>query len=108
MRVLQTLLGAPLTGVMDDDTTARLRGAQRAFQALPDGVCDLPTAVRIGDRATAGMVPDWWPDRADEVLPSRLGCRFGDLPAAVRRFQSQHRIPPTGVVDEATAIAIGD
>lgn len=105
---LQTLLGAPQTGVVDQDTQARLRGRQRAAQGLPDGVCDLRTALLIGDVATAGLIPAWWPDEVDEILPVKLRCGTSDVESAVRRFQSHHHIPPTGVVDETTAIAIGD
>lgn len=93
---------------MDSDTTARLRGAQRAASAPISGVCDVDTANLIGDVATAGLVPAWWPDEVDEVLPVKLRCRPSDREAAVRRFQSAHHIPPTGVVDETTAIILGD
>lgn len=106
--VLQTLLGAPQTGVMDQNTLARLRGFQRAQTRPPDGVCDVDTARLIGDVATAGLVPAWWPDEVDEVLPIKLRCKVSALEAAIRRFQSQHHIPPTGVVDETTAIILGD
>jgi hypothetical protein len=54
------------------------------------------------------MIPPWWPDEVDEVLPVKLACRPVDMEAAVRRFQSQHHIPPSGVVDETTAIVLGD
>lgn len=106
--VLQTLLGAPRTGVMDQDTQARLRGRQIAAHATSTGVCDGQTAALIGDVSTAGLVPEWFEAQDWSVLPAKLRCKTSDVEPAIRRFQSQHHIPPTGVVDETTAVVLGD
>lgn len=105
---LQRMLLAPVTGVVDEDTRARVRGVQRVNGLPLSGDCDVDTANAIGELSTFGLPPAWWPDLVDEVLPVKLRCRPDGLPDAVRRFQSTHRIPPTGVVDERTAIAMGD
>lgn len=80
-----------------------MQGAQ-----VPDGVCDAFTAALIGDVATAGLIPKWWRDRDWSVLPTLLRCHVDDVEGAVRRFQSSRHIPPTGVVDLTTAIALGE
>jgi hypothetical protein len=68
-----------------------------------------------------GLTPEWFRrplaagDHGDDVehLSTMLGLpattAFSpEIEAAVRRLQSELRMTPTGVVDEAVAVAIGD
>lgn len=105
---VQRLVGASKTGEMDEDTTALVRGVQRATESQITGVVDHATALAIGELSTFGLVPEWFAAGDWSQLPRLLRCRDWDVENAVRRFQSHHHIYPTGVVDEATAIALGD
>ena len=105
---VQRLVGGLSTGVMDEDTIARVRGVQRAARSPVTGVVDADTALALGERATQGLVPEWFEAGDLSVLPTLLRCREWDVANALRRFQSHHHIYPTGEVDEATAIALGD
>lgn len=109
------------TGEYDEDTEAAVRGFQKLAGIPPTGEVDEETLGALGPPATAGQVPAWYARPltlgllGDDVAWVRhlLGLRQDDqfdplLEAAVRRFQSAHRLPLTGVVDEATAIEIGD
>jgi peptidoglycan hydrolase-like protein with peptidoglycan-binding domain len=83
--------------------SAVLRGWQR-LQGLPvTGELDEPTVALLGPRSTQGLVPLWWPHDAERVIRERVGDE-----QAVRRFQSAHRMTPTGHADEALAIELGD
>jgi hypothetical protein len=104
----QRLLGAMKTGVMDEDTTARVRGLQRAVQREITGVVDHALAVLMGEVSTFGLLPEWFTAGDLEKLYVRLHTDAAGIETALRRFQSHHHITPTGVLDEATAIAIGD
>lgn len=121
--VVQRKLGAEVTGVWDDDTEARVRGLQMARKRKPTGEVDEQTAEDLGEEATVGMTPEWFTgDLAlGDISPAvhKVRCRLGvphkgddrfdpDVEKAVRRFQSGHQLPVTGVVDEATAVALGE
>lgn len=105
---VQRLVGASSTGVLDSDTCALVRGLQRRHRRAISGVVDHDTALLIGEKATFGLVPEWFAAGDLSVLPSLLCCGESDVEDHVRRFQSAHHIYPTGVVDESTAIALGD
>jgi peptidoglycan hydrolase-like protein with peptidoglycan-binding domain len=120
--IVQRKLDAPLTGTYDDDTAARVRGAQKKMGKKQTGVVDAETAEKLGEKATAGQVPDWYtePCEADCHCPAVAKVRvllgqpnlpvYNDtaLQNAVRRFQSANGLKVSGVVDEATAIALAD
>lgn len=123
LRIVQRKLGAPLTGVYDEETEARIRGVQMANDIEPTGLVDEQTALVLGEDPAADLVPHWFDGELELWSHSpavrAVRCRLGqinkdddrydpDVEAAVRRFQSGNQLPVTGRVDEATAIALGE
>lgn len=119
--VVQRKLKMIATGVYDRDTEARVRAVQIEHHLTPTGRVDAPTAERIGEVERHGLVPDWFTrplalgDTGPDVEQARylLGFpRAGEfdevIEAAVRRFQSQHRIEPDGTLSEQVAILMGE
>ncbi len=121
--IVQRKIDAPLTGVFDDDTAARVRGVQKKMgRKKQSGVVDAETAKTLGDKPTAGAVPEWFeaecgPDCACPAVavirrlvgqPNLPVYYDNSLEDAVRRFQSEHGLKLTGRVDEATAVALAD
>jgi len=120
--IVQRKLDAPLTGTYDDDTAARVRGAQKKMGNEQTGVVDAETAENLGEKADAGQVPDWFTSECEPdchcpaVAKVRVLLGQPNLPvyhdealqAAVRRFQSANGLEVSGRVDEATAIALAD
>lgn len=108
--IVQRRLSAPMTGVFDDDTAARVRGVQRMARRKQTGVVDAETAEAIGEKATAGRPPGWF--GTDEQEPRlRVLLRLSmlePLDAALRRFQSANGLELTGEADEATVQLIAD
>lgn len=121
--IVQRKVGAPVTGVYDEETAARIRGVQMSNDFEPSEYLEEEVAELLGESATQGLVPEWYAgelnlnDHSPAVCAVR--CRLGvpnkqhdrydaDVEAAVRRFQSGHGLPVTGVVDEATAIELGE
>lgn len=47
VRHAQRVLRVDETGVLDDPTRAVLRGFQGLFRLTPNGILDLPTAIKI-------------------------------------------------------------
>jgi peptidoglycan hydrolase-like protein with peptidoglycan-binding domain len=114
-------LNAPAGAGYDADLEARVRGVQRKYGLPVTGRVDSDTADAIGEPARMGLTPEWFRrplaagDHGDDVehLSTMLGLpattAFSpEIEAAVRRLQSELRMTPTGVVDEAVAVAIGD
>lgn len=104
--VVQRLLGLPLTGELDEPTRVAVRGFQRLTGLDPTGDVDDETARALGEQEGFGLLPEWWSgdvgpgdERWDYALKV-VGVEDQD---GLRRFQGTHRLPPTGVVDEATA-----
>ena len=119
--VQRKLRSSHISGVYDAETASRVRGIQFADKLPVNGMVDSATADAIGENIRAGIVPDWygrelglWSEGDDvQTLRKMLGFKdFGRfdriVESAVRRFQSAHRLPLTGRVCEADAIAIGD
>lgn len=120
--IVQRKLGVPMTGVMDTNTTARVRGFQKQHGLEETGTMTKKTAKKVGDKASKGTTPDWWRrplftgDNGPDVAALRIALKQPNLPAyfdtalsdAVRRFQAGVGIKPTGEVDRATAVALGD
>ena len=122
VRLVQRKLRASnISGLFDAETAARVRGIQLAGKLPVTGVVDSTTADAIGESIRLGMIPDWFSrdmavgDTGDDVARLRALLGFSpdtgfdaSLEAAVRRFQSAHHLPLTGVMGEADATALGD
>lgn len=107
-----------------DTTTERMVAAlARKNRIASDGETNREVAEKLGPSAAeeAGLGPDWYVRPIEQMfqegedvraLRGRLGLgkndnRFdADAEAAVRRIQSAHDLPVTGLVDERTAQAI--
>lgn len=109
--IVQKMLGAWPSGVFDNNTSAAVRGFQVGRGLEPCGwVCE-ETAVALGPRESDSLLPDWF-----EGEPLKLGdpgfsraldvCEI-DGESALKRFQGNHGLPATGVIDEATARLLG-
>ena len=120
--VAQRILGVPATGIFDERFETMVRGKQKAAKLPTTGKVDKETANAIGERATAGMTPDWYL-REFDVMDTGEDCKVvndlldlaseGNLyspnsEAAVRRLQSEHGLPTNGRVDETLAVILGD
>lgn len=106
VRTVQHLLGLSLTGVMDEATVMTVRGFQRNVGIAATGEVDAETADALGEQEGFGLLPEWWippavfdGDGWQRAL-SLIGATDSD---GVRRFQGNHHLPVTGVVDETTA-----
>lgn len=121
VNVVQRRLGAPFTGVFDEETEVRVRGLQRLYGLRETGVVNAGTARRIGERARVGMTPDWHVrticlgDEGEDARRARATLGLGDADnrwdaaaeAACRRWQSAHGLDPTGEFDATTAVTAG-
>ena len=117
VKVIQRKLGVEETGIYDAACEQRIRGL------FSQPFVDQWVADQLGETAAhqAGLAPDWF------LRPLTLGCEgedvhslarlmgtdpsslfTADLDAAVRRFQSEADIVPTGVVDQHLAMLIGE
>ena len=101
---VQRRLGLPPTGT--GDVSREVRAFQRERGLTVSGALDEPTLRTLDNLPTAGLVPGWFgTETADAAVGARLGGCDRDT---ILRFQSAVRLPLTGVVDEPTAIKIGD
>ena len=120
--IVQRKLGVPMSGVYDHTTTTRVRGFQKKHALEETGTVTKKTAKKIGDKASKGQTPEWYTRPLSEgddgvdvkglrdalhqpLLPDYYDNSLAD---AVRRFQAEVGLKPTGEVDEQTAVAIGD
>jgi len=106
VKVVQRKLGLEPTGIEDAEFEATLRGFARARGIDSDtfNVLTPALATELGPREGGEGVPLWW---AGEGLFYEYSDDLHDhgivgVPA-LRRFQSEHSIPPSGIVDRATA-----
>ena len=120
--IVQRKLGAPMTGVMDASTMARIRGFQKKHGLEETGTMTKKTARKVGDKASKGQAPEWFDHEMSEgcagedVSALRIALGQPNLPDyfdnsladAVRRFQAEVGIKPTGVVNKTTAVALAD
>lgn len=118
--VARRLLGCPEGRDFDLSVAAAVRGVQLRAGLTVTGEIDAATAAVLGDPEWASTVPDWWdgpvgagsgPEPICEVqellgLPHLTGRWTRGLERAVRRFQGQAGISPSGVVCEDTARAL--
>lgn len=108
--IVQRKVDAPLTGIYDEDTYARVRGVQRSNGMDELGYMDQATADVLGEKATAGLMPDWHgtPEEDGRVREILRLSNIEPLEDGIRRFQSAHGLPLTGAVDDPTATALAD
>lgn len=104
--IVQRKLGLLATGHATPDLPLVVRGFQKGVRLPATGVVDEATAMELGEQEGFGLLPVWWSgpispggDGYDKAL-AVLGATGVD---GVRRFQGNHRLPPTGVIDETTA-----
>ena len=120
--IVQRKLACDPTGVMDDRTTARVRGLQRKNGLEESGIVSEKEAEKLGEKASKGNTPDWYHrtleegDHGDDVTALRRALGQADKPVhfddtladAVRRFQSSVGLRPTGRLTKRTATALAD
>ena len=108
--------GAPYgDGHRYDETSAMfVRGLQVAGGLLTTGIVSQVEATILGPSATDFLVPDWYQEgplsEGSQValIVSALLGKPANVVAALKRFQGSHGIPPSGVVDETTAIMLNE
>lgn len=105
--IAQRKLGLLATGYADAGLTYTVRGFQRGVGLIPSGVIDEDTAAELGEQEGFGLLPTWFThpevkpgDRAYFYALDLLGC---EDESGVKRFQGNHHLPATGVIDETTA-----
>ena len=104
--VVQRKMGLLPTGRADAVFTLVVRGYQHGVGMYPTGIVDNSTAREIGEQEGFGLLPVWW---VGPVSPS--GQHYQDMLDLIgatdvdglKRFQGNHQLPPTGVIDETTA-----
>lgn len=106
--VVQRKLGMPTSGLYDQGTAIAVRGLQADVGLPTSGDVDELTARWLGPRATDGVIPDWY--NGEPVYPREQRYAVvlqGHSESWLRRFQGNHDIEPTGMIDEQTAILLG-
>jgi peptidoglycan hydrolase-like protein with peptidoglycan-binding domain len=120
--IVQRKLGVPMTGVYDHDTQTRVRGFQKKNGLEETGTMTKKTAAKVGDKASKGSAPEWFErdlsegDTGLDVSALRIAIGQPNLPDyydnnladAVRRFQAEVGIKPTGKADKKTVVALAD
>jgi hypothetical protein len=106
VRTVQRILGMVPTGEFKADTAMAVRGLQHDCGLAVTGEVDEMTARRIGPRTTDSLMPEWY--KGTPLFPGQPAY---DLVVSdeswLRRLQGNHHMPPTGVIDEATALMLG-
>lgn len=121
VQIVQRKLKILATGFYTRETEARVRAIQKQHDLPATGMVDEVTAGAIGELERYGLVPDWFVgplalgDVGDDVehlrwllgLP-RAGSFDEEVETRLRRFQSSHRLRPTGVLTEDVATLLGE
>lgn len=106
--VAQTMLGLPATGEEDELFVTTLGGLSRVqgYTRTTPGLNHMDAAM-LGERPGGTHTPAWWagPKPFHDYQDHLASHHIPDV-AALRRFQSESYIPPTGVVDLETAQAL--
>lgn len=117
-------LGEP-PGCYGETAAEKVRGLARKRKIQTDGEVNADVAKALGPSASADLTPVWYVDHGrpydlwdegEDVRKLRgllglstLDNRYDpDTEAAVRRFQSQRNLLPTGRVDEELAKLLGE
>lgn len=104
VEVVQRKLGMVVTGFFDLSTAISVRGLQDYASLPTTGFVDEDTARALGPRAIDHLAPKWFEGEdirpGDQLWDAVMGNRDEKW---LRRFQGQHRIEPTGVINERTA-----
>lgn len=105
--IVQRKLGLLPTGEMDAATVLTLRGFQRGAGLPVTGAVDELTARELGEQEGFGLLPSWWQEPGigpdSPHFAHVLELLDVDSIDGLKRFQGNHHLPPTGVVDETTA-----
>lgn len=105
--IVQRILGEYVTGDFDPSLTLVVRGFQRGRALTATGVVDEKTADALGEQLGFGLLPVWFTGApiapGDPAYSHALDLIGASDENGLRRFQGNHRIPPTGVIDETTA-----
>lgn len=93
---------------------AVVRGYQHAMHLPVTGDVDDETAVQLGEEAGHDLLPEWFKggalspgDQGWDVVVDLLSVPASEARDALKRFQGNSGLPPTGVVDEWTARKLG-
>lgn len=106
--IVQLKLGLVDSGDFDLGTALAVRGLQSAMGLEASGFVDELTAQAIGPRATDEFAPAWY--EGEPLFPGdqRYELVLGDRDEWwLRRFQGNHGLRPTGVIDDTTARLLG-
>lgn len=108
VQIVQRKVSAPMTKKYDEPTAARVRGLQKKAGLPQSGEVDEKTAELLGEKATAGQVPDWFgaDDQDDQVRSILRLSEMESLEDGVRRFRSARGLPLSGGVDEDLSIIL--
>jgi murein L,D-transpeptidase YcbB/YkuD len=122
--VVRRKLALDPRGEFDDTCERLIRGMAKKRGVQTRGEVNEAVAAELGESATAELAPEWftrtiqlWFEGEDvRALREALAVPGGrgenrydpDAEKAVRRYQSEHGLPITGLVDEVTARRIGD
>ena len=98
-----------------DETSALFVCGLQVANGLPQtGVVTVAEANTLGPSSTDGLVPDWYKNgplsegsQAWDAVSVLLDDP-DDVTQALKRFQGSHGIPPSGIVDETTAIMLSE
>lgn len=102
---VQRRLGFVPHGIYDEETAEAVRVFQLERGLRATAIVDEPTWLALEGLVTDGQVPAWFTEGRLDEAERRLGEPVTD--PALRRYQSARGIPLTGVLDEATAVALG-
>jgi peptidoglycan hydrolase-like protein with peptidoglycan-binding domain len=117
VRAVKRILGLDYETIWDSDCVTVLRGY------FGSDVITAEIAEKIGETAAtaAGIPPEWWADRdlgpgdygddvdaVRKIFKLKPGAYDSHVENAVRRFQSNHEIAPTGRITEDLALLMGE
>lgn len=104
--VVQRKLGLLPTGHADASFPLVVRGYQKSVLLPPTGVVDDLTATELGEQEGFGLLPTWWTGPigpGETYYQPALDLIDATGIDGLKRFQGNHQLPPTGVIDETTA-----
>jgi len=98
-----------------DETSAQFVCGLQISNGLPQtGEVTVAEATILGPSSTDGLIPDWYQDgplfegsQGWDTVSALLDDPV-DVTSALKRFQGSHGIPPSGVVDETTAVMLSE